>query len=143
MLPGDCLLPFGAILMPSRCNSPNASFPRSRRLLHAASYGDPARLMRWIVPRLINPFRRSAFMQAALPARNRLYLLKPVLVRFPGVMVREGRLELPFCCQSWILSPVRLPIPPLSHRTFGCYIRYESPSLIGALVSDFQLLYPT
>ena len=30
-------------------------------------------------------------------------------------MVREGRLELPLCRQSWILSPVRLPIPPLSH----------------------------
>ena len=30
-------------------------------------------------------------------------------------MVREGRLELPLCLQSWILSPVRLPIPPLSH----------------------------
>ena len=29
-------------------------------------------------------------------------------------MVREGRLELPFCYQSWILSPVRLPVPPLS-----------------------------
>jgi N-acetylmuramoyl-L-alanine amidase len=29
-------------------------------------------------------------------------------------MVREGRLELPLCRQSWILSPVRLPIPPLS-----------------------------
>ena len=32
-------------------------------------------------------------------------------------MVREGRLELPLCCQSWILSPVRLPIPPLSHQS--------------------------
>jgi N-acetylmuramoyl-L-alanine amidase len=31
-------------------------------------------------------------------------------------MVREGRLELPLCRQSWILSPVRLPIPPLSHE---------------------------
>ena len=29
-------------------------------------------------------------------------------------MVREGRLELPFRCRSWILSPVRLPVPPLS-----------------------------
>ena len=28
--------------------------------------------------------------------------------------MREGRLELPLCRQSWILSPVRLPIPPLS-----------------------------
>ena len=29
-------------------------------------------------------------------------------------LVREGRLELPLCRQSWILSPVRLPVPPLS-----------------------------
>ena len=28
--------------------------------------------------------------------------------------MREGRLELPLCLQNWILSPVRLPIPPLS-----------------------------
>ena len=36
-------------------------------------------------------------------------------------MVREGRLELPFCKQSWILSPVRLPIPPLSHTYLTLY----------------------
>jgi hypothetical protein len=34
---------------------------------------------------------------------------------FIFIVVREGRLELPLCLQSWILSPVRLPIPPLSH----------------------------
>ena len=34
------------------------------------------------------------------------------------MLVREGRLELPLCRQSWILSPVRLPIPPLSHLDF-------------------------
>ena len=37
-------------------------------------------------------------------------------------MVREGRLELPFCRQSWILSPVRLPVPPLS-PTAGHYLK--------------------
>ena len=36
-------------------------------------------------------------------------------------MVREGRLELPLCRQSWILSPVRLPIPPLSHTRLTLY----------------------
>ncbi len=36
-------------------------------------------------------------------------------------MVREGRLELPLCRQSWILSPVRLPIPPLSHTHLTLY----------------------
>jgi N-acetylmuramoyl-L-alanine amidase len=36
-------------------------------------------------------------------------------------MVREGRLELPLCHQSWILSPVRLPIPPLSHTYLTLY----------------------
>ena len=36
-------------------------------------------------------------------------------------MVREGRLELPLCRQSWILSPVRLPIPPLSHTYLTLY----------------------
>jgi hypothetical protein len=35
-----------------------------------------------------------------------------------GSMVREGRLELPICRQSWILSPVRLPVPPLSRVIF-------------------------
>jgi N-acetylmuramoyl-L-alanine amidase len=35
--------------------------------------------------------------------------------------VREGRLELPLCRQSWILSPVRLPIPPLSHTHLTLY----------------------
>ena len=37
-------------------------------------------------------------------------------------MVREGRLELPLCRQSWILSPVRLPIPPLSHTRLTLYL---------------------
>ena len=30
-------------------------------------------------------------------------------------MVPEARLELARCCQRWILSPLRLPIPPLGH----------------------------
>ena len=38
------------------------------------------------------------------------------------VVVREGRLELPLCLQSWILSPVRLPIPPLSPMPCGTRI---------------------
>ena len=37
-------------------------------------------------------------------------------------MVREGRLELPLCRQSWILSPVRLPIPPLSQLPYSTRI---------------------
>ena len=36
-------------------------------------------------------------------------------------MVREGRLELPLRRRSWILSPVRLPIPPLSHTYLTLY----------------------
>ena len=31
-------------------------------------------------------------------------------------MVPEVRLELTLCCQKWILSPSRLPIPPLGHN---------------------------
>ena len=30
-------------------------------------------------------------------------------------MAPEARLELARCCQRWILSPLRLPIPPLGH----------------------------
>jgi hypothetical protein len=37
-------------------------------------------------------------------------------------VVREGRLELPLCRQSWILSPVRLPIPPLSQLPYSTRI---------------------
>ena len=37
------------------------------------------------------------------------------LERLPACMVPEARLELARCCQRWILSPLRLPIPPLGH----------------------------
>ena len=35
------------------------------------------------------------------------------------MQVREGGLEPPRAFAHWILSPVRLPIPPLSHRVHG------------------------
>ena len=37
------------------------------------------------------------------------------LERSLACMVPEARLELARCCQRWILSPLRLPIPPLGH----------------------------
>ena len=37
------------------------------------------------------------------------------LDRSHACMVPEARLELARCCQRWILSPLRLPIPPLGH----------------------------
>ena len=37
------------------------------------------------------------------------------LERSAACMVPEARLELARCCQRWILSPLRLPIPPLGH----------------------------
>ena len=37
------------------------------------------------------------------------------LGRSLACMVPEARLELARCCQRWILSPLRLPIPPLGH----------------------------
>ena len=37
------------------------------------------------------------------------------LERSFACMVPEARLELARCCQRWILSPLRLPIPPLGH----------------------------
>ncbi len=37
------------------------------------------------------------------------------LERSIACMVPEARLELARCCQRWILSPLRLPIPPLGH----------------------------
>lgn len=37
------------------------------------------------------------------------------LERSLACMVPEARLELARCCQRWILSPQRLPIPPLGH----------------------------
>ena len=40
---------------------------------------------------------------------------QPPLERSLACMVPEARLELARCCQRWILSPLRLPIPPLGH----------------------------
>ena len=37
------------------------------------------------------------------------------LERSLACTVPEARLELARCCQRWILSPLRLPIPPLGH----------------------------
>ena len=44
-------------------------------------------------------------------------------------VVREGRLELPICCQSWILSPVRLPISPLSHGNMHLDFKFKTIKL--------------
>ncbi len=48
------------------------------------------------------------------------------------IVVREGRLELPLCRQSWILSPVRLPIPPLSHIFIGRHLFLNKTIVDGA-----------
>ena len=40
---------------------------------------------------------------------------QPPPERSLAYMVPEARLELARCCQRWILSPLRLPIPPLGH----------------------------
>ena len=53
-------------------------------------------------------------LRALTRARHEKGGLDP-LERSLACMVPEARLELARCCQRWILSPLRLPIPPLGH----------------------------
>ena len=65
----------------------------------------PSRLPRHTRMAVRSVVNNSTRREVRVASRHFLYLK----------VVREGRLELPLCFQSWILSPVRLPIPPLSH----------------------------
>lgn len=77
-----------------------------RHLPNHCSVRHPVRSARCIGPIQIEVFRMRP---EGVPQIRRLeWIVK---------MVREGRLELPLCRQSWILSPVRLPVPPLSHAS--------------------------
>ena len=48
-------------------------------------------------------------------------------------MVPKGGLEPPQCCHRWILSPLRLPVPPLRHRNiivrFWCVFYNLAPNI--------------
>ena len=89
-----------------------------RRLLRVARHavGGPVFLppQGWPIARLrTTSFRVSS---AVLQKSRKAIPLIPESVRIDLLLVRTGRVELPFPCGSQILSLVRLPIPPRSRR---------------------------
>ena len=55
-------------------------------------------------------------------------------------MVREGGLEPPRVLARWILSPVRLPIPPLSHRPTAFLKQLATPAASQLLINRSGLM---
>ena len=67
--------------------------------------------------------RPVCFTLRALTRVRRLQERNPIAGVLTVRMVPEARLELARCRHRWILSPLRLPIPPLG-RTLWCVSNY-------------------